>query len=126
MNSMFEGCSSLESLSLNKFKTNKVQIMSRMFKDCSGLKNLEINNFDTTKVIEMDEMFSNVINLRQLNLSSFNTRNLYSWTGIWNNITELNIIIDVDKNQNILENIPDGINITDINEYEYYLKLLFN
>ena len=44
MASMFEGCSSLTNLSLNKFNTEKVNVMEKMFKGCIGLLVLEIKN----------------------------------------------------------------------------------
>ena len=114
MSSMFEGCSSLTSLSLKKFKTNSITVMNKMFKDCSKLEKLEIN-FDTKKVYEMSEMFSNDINLRELDLSSFDTRNLNSWENIFNGIDNLTITIDKEKNEKILTNLSDGIHIIDIN-----------
>ena len=110
---MFEGCRSLKSLSLKKFKTDKATIMNNMFKGCSSLETLEIN-FNTETVLEMNEMFSGVINLRVLDLTSFDTTNLVSWTDMWKDITNLNITIDLQKNPNILKNKPEGIVIIDI------------
>ena len=116
MKSMFEGCSSLKNLSLINFNTENVVDMSQMFKGCNELISLDLSNLNTENVLYMDEMFADVINLRKLDLSSFDTRKLISYNNIWKNITELNIIINVDKNEKFLDNIPEGINITDINE----------
>ena len=113
MRSMFEGCHDLKSLSIKKFKTDKVTIMNNMFKGCASLDTLEIS-FNTANVAEMNEMFSGVTNLRELDLSSFDTRKVASWTDIWKDITELNITIDYEKNKNILDGRPDGIVINDI------------
>ena len=93
MRSMFEGCHDLKSLSIKKFKTDKVTIMNNMFKGCASLEELE---------------------MRELDLSSFDTRKVASWTDIWKDITELNITIDYEKNKNILDGRPDGIVINDI------------
>ena len=64
----------------------------------------------------MIEMFSGVINLRELDLSTFDTRKVNAWNDIWKGINNLTIIIDKEKNGEILTNISEGIKIIDINE----------
>ena len=118
MRSMFEGCWDLTSLSLTIFKTQEVTLMNNMFKDCSKLEKLELN-FNTKNVNKMDEMFSNVTSLRNLDLSSFDTSNVDSAKDIWKGITELTLIIDEDKNGNILADKPEGIVIVKPDETNY-------
>ena len=60
MNSMFYGCSSLQSLYLSHFKTSSVTNMNFMFSDCNFLKYLIISNFDSEKVIEFKNMFDSL------------------------------------------------------------------
>ena len=60
MNSMFYGCSSLQSLYLSHFKTSSVTNMNFMFSDCTSLKYLIISNFDSEKVIEFKNMFDSL------------------------------------------------------------------
>ena len=120
MSSMFEGCSSLQSLPLNKFKTTDAIVMNNMFKGCSSLTLLEINNFDVKNVLYMNEMFSGVTSLRSLDLSSFDTSNIVSCENIWKDIYNLTIKIDVSKNKKLLENKPDGViiaNNTNLNNF---------
>ena len=57
MSSMFDGCSSLKELNLNKFNTNNVTYMGFMFCGCSSLKELNLNNFNTNNVTYMGDMF---------------------------------------------------------------------
>ena len=46
MNSMFNYCTSLKSLDLSNFNTQKVKDMSSMFYHCSSLS-LDLSNFNT-------------------------------------------------------------------------------
>ena len=46
MDSMFYGCSSLESIDLSNFNTSSLAIMFSMFYKCSSLKSINISNFD--------------------------------------------------------------------------------
>ena len=111
MRSMFEGCSSMKSLSLSKFDTKNVEVMSNMFKDCSNLVSLDIKDFNTKKVSIIDNMFSGVTSLRELDLTGFDTSNVASYEGIWDGITDLNLKIDESKNTKILENKPEGVHV---------------
>jgi len=47
MRSMFDGCSSLQSIDLSSFNTTNVKDMSDMFADCSSLKkeNVKIGSY---------------------------------------------------------------------------------
>ena len=49
MNSMFAGCSSLQTLNLSNFNTSSVRDISYMFNDCTSLKYLIISNFNLDK-----------------------------------------------------------------------------
>ena len=70
---MFHDCSSLESLNLTNFNTEKVTNMSNMFNNCSSLTSLNLTNFNTAKVKRMSNMFNNCSSLTSLNLTNFNT-----------------------------------------------------
>lgn len=78
--SMFEGCSSLVSLSL----PNKEYIDEKMFKDCSSLESITVNQ--NTKVINPNA-FENCNNLVSINLNNINTIN----PGAFKNCSRLNI-----------------------------------
>ena len=54
MSRMFEGCSSLKEINLNKFNTNNAINMNGMFYGCLLLKELNLNNFNTNKVTYMN------------------------------------------------------------------------
>ena len=73
MDDMFDGCESLESLNLSSFNTEKVTDMSSMFSDCSALKSLDLSSFNTSEVEDMSYMFDYCSALKSLDLSSFNT-----------------------------------------------------
>ena len=54
---MFCSCSSLKSLDLSHFNTDKVIRIEYMFFECSSLNELNLNNFKTNNVTDMTDMF---------------------------------------------------------------------
>ena len=76
MSSMFNGCSNLTSLDLSGFNTENVNKMGSMFRDCSSLTSLDLSGFKTDKVTDMSSMFNGCSNLTSLDLSGFNTENV--------------------------------------------------
>ena len=76
MDSMFHGCSSLQSLDLRTFETLNVTDMRFMFSGCTALEDLNLSSFDTSNVTDMSSMFLWCYELEVLDLSSFNTSNV--------------------------------------------------
>ena len=62
MEGIFQLYSSLTSLNLSNFNTNKVTNMSGMFNECSSLTSLKFSNFNTKIVTNMEYMFNNLNN----------------------------------------------------------------
>ena len=75
MSHMFYNCYSLTSLDLSNFNTNNVEDMSHMFYKCSSLTSLDLSYFKTDNVKDMSWMFTFCFSLTSLNLSNFNTNN---------------------------------------------------
>lgn len=71
MESLFNGCSSLQSVHLNDFNTSNVTSMARMFESCSQLEYIDLSSFDVGKVTTMAQMFENCSVLAELDLSNF-------------------------------------------------------
>ena len=107
---MFEKCS-LTSLDLTHFDTQIVTNMANMFKDCSNLNALKLN-FYTEKVENMNNMFSNCSSLTSIDIIMFNTTNCNNFVNIFESDSQLQLYIDSNKCRNLLEFIPDNINIT--------------
>ena len=76
MRGMFMNCFRLNTLILQNFKTNNVEIMWEMFKNCKSLTNLNLSSFDTSKVTDMESMFEGCGNIISLDLSNFETSNV--------------------------------------------------
>ena len=78
MDNMFYNCASLKIINFS-FNTNEVKYMNRMFEGCTQLSSLNINNFDTSKVLSMQYMFSGCSNMKYLNIYNFgnNIKNVY-------------------------------------------------
>ena len=58
---MFKGCSSLTSIDISKFNTEKVTDMKSMFDGCLSLKSIDVSNNNFNK-------FKNIINENLLKL----------------------------------------------------------
>ena len=74
-NYLFYNCSSLISLDLSNFLSNKVTNMNNMFSNCISLSSIHFSDFNTDNVTDMNSMFSNCHSLTSLDLSNFNTKN---------------------------------------------------
>ena len=94
MESMFGGCSSLTSLDVSGFKTDKVTRMDDMFGGCSSLTSLDVSGFKTDKVTRMDDMFFGCSGLTSLDMSGFKTDNVISMQSMFwgcSGLTELDV-----------------------------------
>ena len=93
MVSTFDGCSSLEFLDLSSFNTSSLTSMEAMFYGCSKLESLDLSSFDTSKVTEFDGMFFDCISLESLNFSSFNTSSVKKMENMFYNCYSLSELI---------------------------------
>ena len=111
MESMFGGCSSLTSLDVSGFKTDKVTRMDDMFFGCSGLTSLDMSGFKTDNVISMQSMFWGCSGLTELDVSSFKTDNLknmfYMFYGC-SGLTSLDLSGFKTDNARIMTSMFDG------------------
>ncbi len=89
MSYMFYGCSSLTNLDLSHFNTENVTNMSGMFRDCSSLTNLNLSHFNTDNVRKMSDMFYNCPSLTSLDLSHFNTEKVTGMSGMFSGCSGL-------------------------------------
>ena len=64
---MFKNCNKLTSLDVSKFYTNEIKDMSYLFNGCSSLTSLSLP-FNTELVENMKEMFKNCNNLKILEI----------------------------------------------------------
>ena len=68
--SMFEGYSSLTSITFDNFNTIKTTTMQEMFNGCSSLTSLDLSGFNTSNVYSMTSMFSDCTNLAHIYVGS--------------------------------------------------------
>ncbi|BDR55493.1 BspA family leucine-rich repeat surface protein [Xylocopilactobacillus apis] len=74
LNSLFAGCSSIESLDLSIFNTPNVTIMYRLVQKCTNLKRVTFGpNFITSNVDDFSGMFEGDKSLTDLDVSHFDT-----------------------------------------------------
>ncbi len=94
MESMFDGCTSLEEVDVSGFNTQEVINMCAMFQNCSKIKNLAMGNWDTSEVIDMGWMFNKCSALTNIDMSKFNTSNVKSARSMFqlcSSLTSLNV-----------------------------------
>ena len=89
-------CSSLESLDLSNFDTNKVTKMEYMFNGSLSLNKLDISNFNFTSVKNMTNIFNNCPNLSYINLKLVSPNNLLLENLLTINNTNLIICSEID------------------------------
>ena len=105
------------------FDVSSVTDMSSMFQECTSLINLNIYNWNTIKIITMKEMFKSCSSLEFLNLSSFITFTCVEFENFLDDCNEnLNIVVDSRKAPNIIEQLPEGINIIYIDLINYFFE----
>lgn len=75
MESMFHGCSKLETVDVSGLNTSNVHSMYEMFSNC-GVTQLDLRNFDTSSVDTMESMFYSCSKLTALDLRNFDTSNV--------------------------------------------------
>ena len=71
--SMFRECSSLISVDLTLFDTSSIENMKQMFYKCKSLEYVDLSSFDTSLVTTMEKMFAECTSLEYLDLSYFDT-----------------------------------------------------
>ena len=117
MNSMFEGCSSIEYINFHNFNTSSATDMSNMFKGCTNLKKLVLTDFDTSSVQNMDDMF-NGLTLTSLNLTSFDTSKVTSMNNMFSGCDSLQNLLITNFNTEKLKTannmFPNNLEYLDI------------
>lgn len=77
MRSMFSSCTSLETLDLSSFNTEKVTNMVTMFENSKHLRSLKLpKGFIGSSVTDLRSMFKDCTSLTELDLSGSNTENV--------------------------------------------------
>lgn len=76
LSSMFNGCSSLQSLDVSKFNTSKCKYFDSMFRSCSSLYTLDVSNWDTSEAISFTYMFCYLTHVSTLAVDNWNTSNV--------------------------------------------------
>ena len=95
MNNMFHSCSNLTTLDVSNFDTSKVTTMTSMFRNCSGLTTLDVSKWVTSKVNNMNDMFKNCSSLTTLDISNWDTllaANMHSMTDMFNDCSKLSTL----------------------------------
>lgn len=85
-NNMFYGCSSISSINLTGWNTEKLTStgLNNMFDSCYNLKRIYgIENFYTNNCTQLTNVFSNCRSLQQLDLSNWNTNKVTTFVNLF-------------------------------------------
>ena len=110
---MFENCVNLKIRGLEIFDTSKVEDMSKMFLNCQSLVNLDIK-FNTLNTLDMSYMFAGCLNLKTLDISTFSTKLTEKFNNMFEKDEGLDLYINKNNCENLLQTIPDYINVHDV------------
>lgn len=90
MNSMFDNCSVLESITgISDWNTSNVTNMYQMFNHCEDLTSLDLSNWDTRNVTDMGFMFSGCNSLTPIGLANWNTSKVTNMGNMFSNCNSL-------------------------------------
>ena len=89
ISSMFEGCTNLEKVDLNKMDTSKVTIMDNAFSGCTNLTDVVVDHLDTSAVTSMTGTFKECSKLESLDVSGWDTKAVTESTDIFTNCNKL-------------------------------------
>ncbi len=92
MSVMFGGCSSVNSLNLSNFNTNRVKNMCGMFNGCCKLNSLNLSNFNTNNAIYIAGMFYGCSSLTYLDINNFNCDNINTADKMANMFKDCNLL----------------------------------
>ena len=127
MESMFYGCSSLESLDLSNFDSSLVTNMKNMFYNCIKLTSINLDYFDTSSALEMESMFYGCNSLTSLNLFSFNTTSVINMKSMFFGCNSLELLdlhnFDFNNTINMFSMFVGCNNLELLNIYNYNDKI---
>ena len=92
LESMFSGCNSLQSVSLEGLKTSNVTSLSAFFYNCNSLSSINLSGCDFSNVTECSSMFSGCSNLQSIDLSGHNLKNVTNSFGMFKDCEKLTSI----------------------------------
>ena len=92
MSGMFKKLTTVISIDLSNFKSEKVKYMDSAFLDCTSLEYINFENFNSKVVENMDNCFENCRELTEVDLSSFETPKLKSMKSAFKNCENLSFL----------------------------------
>ena len=92
LKSMFSGCKSLQSVSLEGLKTSNVTSLGALFYNCNSLSSINLSGCDFSNVTVCSSMFSGCSNLQSIDLSGHNLKNVTNSFGMFKDCEKLTSI----------------------------------
>lgn len=123
--SMFNGCSSLESIDLSGFDTGRSESLDSLFFGCSSLKSLDCSSFDVRGVKTMRAMFAFCSGLDSLNVDNLETYAMTDGSYMFYKCTGLKKLSAVGLYSLNLDQDCSGLFFGDVNLGEIWLGANF-
>lgn len=92
LESMFSGCNSLQSVSLEGLKTSNVTSLGGLFYNCNSLSSINLSGCDFSNVTVCSSMFSGCSNLQSIDLSGHSLKNVTNSFGMFKDCEKLTSI----------------------------------
>lgn len=125
MSGVFQNCTSLATVDLSKWNTDKVTSTAFMFDNASALKNIAgVQDFNASNFRNTTFMFQNCKGLVALDLSKWKTNNLDNTAYMFNGASELKSLdvsgFDTSKvtNMSFMFNEDKGLKVLDISNFD--------
>ena len=119
--SMFSGCTSLESIDLVNFNAPLLTNMNNMFFQCNSLKNLDLSDFKSSSLTNINRMFCGCVSLEYLNLNNLDFSKIEDASYMFYNVKHLKFINIYDiKYNDIFKNEIDEF--SRLNDSKIYIS----
>ena len=115
--SMFSGCSSLETIDFSNFNSGSLKNMNNIFFHCNSLKIIDLSKLNTSSLININRMFCGCTSLLYLNLSGLDFSKVEDASYMFYNVKSLKLvnIYDIKYNDNFKNEINNISKLNDNN-----------
>ena len=89
LTSLFNGCSSLESLDLSSFNVSNVTNISGMLYGCTALQSFSMRNWDISKLTSLERLYQDLTSLQTVDMGGVDLSSIRSLAFLFNGCTSL-------------------------------------
>ena len=114
--SMFYGCTSLETINLSNFNAPLLEKMNNMFFHCNSLKSIDLSKVNSSSLTNINRLFCGCVSLEYLNLNGLHFKKVEDASHMFYNVKNLKFINIYDISYNdIFKNEIKNISVLNDN-----------